>query len=82
MGELPGNWPCVVGDDLAFAKELPFVDHQAVEADGPAWILLVLMPTSGSSLLLPKGVGVPRLPLTAHPEIRMIGTELLRCGDH
>jgi hypothetical protein len=59
----------VAGDDLAFAEELPFVDHQAMEADGAAGVDFVGADADcGSSLRLPKGVGVPRLPLTARPD--------------
>jgi hypothetical protein len=35
MGELAGVRAGVVGYDLAFAQEIPFVDHQAVEAAKP-----------------------------------------------
>ncbi len=34
MGELAGVRAGVIGDDLAFSEELPFADHQAVEAAG------------------------------------------------
>ena len=76
MGELAGVRAGVAGYDLAFAGELPLVDDQAVEADGATGVDFV---GADASLLLPKGAGMPRLPLTAHPEIRMIGTELSRC---
>jgi hypothetical protein len=36
--ELPGVGAGVIGDDLAFAEELPLVDDQAVEADGAAGV--------------------------------------------
>jgi len=41
MSELPRVGASVVGDDLAFAVELPFVDEEAVEAYGASGVDLV-----------------------------------------
>jgi hypothetical protein len=38
VGELAGVGAGVVRHDLAFAEELPFVDDQAVEADGASGV--------------------------------------------
>jgi hypothetical protein len=41
MGKLPGVRPSIVRNHLALSQQLPFVDDQAVEADGAAGVDLV-----------------------------------------
>ena len=41
MREIASIFAGIIGDDLAFAEELPLVDDQAVESDGASGVDLV-----------------------------------------